>query len=124
MVNAIDAMTTTLTANPDVTHWVFYSCNDDGVLGAARALENAGYAPDQGLGVGIGGNLACEAFANGNPSGFRATLWLNPANHGRDAVSLLINNIQNGTPIPMTTFTSPEYIDAENFESFREKLCG
>ena len=23
-----------------VTNWIFYSCNDDGVLGAARALEN------------------------------------------------------------------------------------
>src|SRR5262245_1756216 len=42
MVNSIDVMTTTLTANPGVDHWIFYSCNDDGVLGAARAMENSG----------------------------------------------------------------------------------
>ena len=43
-------MTTTLTANPNVTNWIFYSCNDDGVLGAARALENAGYTRRPGHG--------------------------------------------------------------------------
>ena len=69
MVNAIDVMTTTLTANPNVTNWIFYSCNDDGVLGAARALENAGYTADQGMGIGIDGSRACDAFGSGKPSG-------------------------------------------------------
>ena len=50
MVNSIDVMTTTLTANPQVTNWIFYSCNDDGVLGAARALENSGYTRRPGHG--------------------------------------------------------------------------
>ena len=40
MANAIDVVTTTLTANPAAQHWIFYSCNDDGVLGAVRATEN------------------------------------------------------------------------------------
>ena len=50
MVNSIDVMTTTLTAHPQVTNWIFYSCNDDGVLGAARALENSGYTARPGHG--------------------------------------------------------------------------
>ena len=69
MVNSIDVMTTTLTANPSVTNWIFYSCNDDGVLGAARALENAGYNADQGMGIGIDGSRACDAFGSGKPIG-------------------------------------------------------
>ena len=37
-----DAFPAFITAHPEVTHWVLWSCNDDGVLGAVRSLENAG----------------------------------------------------------------------------------
>jgi len=124
MVNAIDVMTTTLTANPGVTNWIFYSCNDDGVLGAARALENAGYAADQGMGIGIDGSRACEAFGSGKPSAFRGTMWLNSANHGALAVKILLASIKDGTKLPVQSFTDPEYITAGNFASdYKAKLC-
>lgn len=124
MVNSIDVMTTTLTGHPEVTNWVFYSCNDDGVLGAARAMENAGYTADQGLGIGIDGSRACEAFGGGTPSGFRGTMWLNSANHGAMAAELLIEAITNKTDLPLTSYTDPEFINAENFEAtYKAKLC-
>jgi len=124
MVNAIDVMTTTLTAHPDATNWVFYSCNDDGVLGAARALENSGYAPEAGLGIGIDGSRACDAFGSGTPSGFRGTMWLNSANHGSVAVELLVKAAREGSEIPLATYAEPEFITAENFATtYREKLC-
>ncbi|MBN8630817.1 MAG: substrate-binding domain-containing protein [Rhodobacterales bacterium] len=124
MVNSIDVMTTTLTGNPEVTNWVFYSCNDDGVLGAARAMENAGYTADQGLGIGIDGSRACDAFGGGTPSGFRGTMWLNSANHGRDAVAALVASIKDGTALPQATYSDPEFINAENFETtYKAKLC-
>lgn len=77
MVNSIDVMTTTLTANPQIENWIFYSCNDDGVLGAARALENSGYPASAGIGVGIDGSRACDAFGNGRASAFKGTMWFN-----------------------------------------------
>jgi len=123
MVNAIDVMTTTLTAHPDATHWVFYSCNDDGVLGAARALENSGYAPEEGLGIGIDGSRACDAFGGRRPSGFRGTMWLNSANHGAMAVELLVNAAREGSEIPLATYAEPEFITAVNFARYKEKLC-
>lgn len=124
MVNSIDVMTTTLTANPQVTNWIFYSCNDDGVLGAARAMENSGYKADQGLGIGIDGSRACDAFGSGKPSAFRGTMWLNSANHGRIAVEALIANIRTGTALPEKIFSDPELITAENFaSSYKAKLC-
>lgn len=123
MVNSIDVMTTTLTGNPQYTHWVFYSCNDDGVLGAARAMENAGYSADQGLGIGIDGSRACDAFGNDRPSGFRGTMWLNSANHGRVAVELLLAAINDGAELPLTTYTEPEFITLENFGDYEERLC-
>ena len=123
MVNSIDVMTTTLTAHPQVTHWVFYSCNDDGVLGAARALENAGYKPEQGLGIGIDGSRACDAFGSGKPSGFRGTMWLNSANHGATAIRLLHAAVTKKEPLPTTTYTDPEFISQANFAEYRGKLC-
>ncbi|TJW39547.1 MAG: arabinose ABC transporter substrate-binding protein [Mesorhizobium sp.] len=124
MVNSIDVMTTTLTANPQVTNWIFYSCNDDGVLGAARALENSGYTADQGMGIGIDGSRACDAFGSGKPSAFRGTMWLNSANHGRIAVELLLASIKDGKPLPEKTFSDPELITPANFASdYKAKLC-
>ena len=124
MVNSIDVMTTTLTANPTVTNWIFYSCNDDGVLGAARALENSGYTADQGMGIGIDGSRACDAFGSGKPSAFRGTMWLNSENHGATAVKLLVASIKDGTDLPVQTFTDPEFINADNFAStYKAKLC-
>ena len=124
MVNSIDVMTTTLTGNPEVTNWVFYSCNDDGVLGAARAMENAGYTADQGLGIGIDGSRACDAFGGGTPSAFLGTMWLNSANHGRDAVAALVASIKDGTELPLATYSDPEFINAENFETtYKAQLC-
>lgn len=124
MVNAIDVMTTTLTANPSVTNWIFYSCNDDGVLGGARALENAGYTADQGMGIGIDGSRACDAFGSGKPSAFRGTMWLNSENHGALAVKILLASIKDGTKLPVQSFTDPEYITADNFASdYKAKLC-
>ena len=56
------------------------------MLGGARALENAGYSADQGMGIGIDGSRACDAFGSGKPSAFRGTMWLNSANHGALAI--------------------------------------
>ena len=123
MVSSIDAMTTTLTANPQVTHWIFYSCNDDGVLGAARALQNAGYSADQGMGIGIDGSRACDAFGSGRDTAFRGTMWLNSENHGATAVELLLANIREGESLPTTTYTEPEYISPANFDEYEPRLC-
>ncbi len=60
MVGGMDAMAPIVTANPDVTHWLLFSCNDDGVLGAWRALSNAGVDAKNVIGVGINGQLAGE----------------------------------------------------------------
>lgn len=124
MVNAIDVMTTTLTANPQVQNWIFYSCNDDGVLGAARAMENSGYGADQGIGIGIDGSRACDAFGAGRASAFRGTLWFNAANHGKDAVNLLIDAIKNGAELPQNTYSQPELVNPENFDDYKDGLCG
>ena len=68
MSAAVTAVTITLTAHPEAKHWIFYSCNDDGVLGGVRATENQGFAPTDVIGIGIDGSRACDAFGAGKPT--------------------------------------------------------
>ncbi len=77
--SGMDAMAPVITANPDVTNWLLYSCNDDGVLGAWRALQNSGVDAKNVIGVGINGQLAAEEFKKGEPTGLRASSWPRPS---------------------------------------------
>src|SRR5207253_1596158 len=36
----LNSMQTFITAHPEITNWILWSCNDDGVLGGVRALES------------------------------------------------------------------------------------
>lgn len=123
MNSAIDAVTTTLTANPGAEHWIFLSCNDDGVLGSVRATENAGMSPDQVIGVGIDGSRACDAFGSGQPTGFRGTLWIDSSKEGETAVKLLAASVKDSTPLPEKTFVSPDLITPDTFPQFKGKIC-
>ncbi len=123
MNSAIDAVTTTLTANPGAEHWVFFSCNDDGVLGSVRATENAGMKADQVIGIGIDGSRACDAFGNGGATGFRGTMWIDSGKEGATAIKLLIASIKDNTPLPQKTYVSPDLINADNFGQFKGKIC-
>jgi L-arabinose transport system substrate-binding protein len=119
---AITNMTTTLTAYPQVTHWMFWSCNDDGVLGGVRAMENSGMGADQAIGVGIDGSRSCGLFGQGQKSGFRGTMWLNSALHGQLAIQLLHDAVANGKPLPQKTYSDPILINEETFPQYKEML--
>jgi L-arabinose transport system substrate-binding protein len=122
MVNAIDVMSTTLTANPGGEKWIFWSCNDDGVLGGVRATENAGIDPAQVIGVGIDGSRSCEAFGGGKPTGFRATAWLDSAKHGSAAIQALYDKVQNNKPLEATYYQDATLISAANFDEMKSVL--
>lgn len=121
MVNSIDVVSTTLTANSDAQKWVFYSCNDDGVLGGVRATENAGIAPDNVIGIGIDGSRSCEAFAAGTPTGFRGTMWLDSAKHGAAAIQALYDQA-SGKPMEMTYYQDATLINPANFAEYKDTL--
>ena len=123
MNSSIDAVTTTMTAHPEAQHWIFYSCNDDGVLGAVRATENANMKPDQVIGVGIDGSRACDAFGSGNPTGFRGTLWIDSGKEGATAVAMLVKSIKDNEPLPVITYVSPDLITPANFSDFKGRIC-
>ena len=123
MESAIENVTATLTANPGVKHWIFYSCNDDGVLGAVRATENQGMPPDSVIGVGIDGSRSCGLFGEGKPSGFRGSMYIDSGKEGATAVKLLYDSVKSGQPLPETTYVSADLITLDTFPKFKDKLC-
>lgn len=122
MVNAIDVVSTTLTANPNATKWIFFSCNDDGVLGAVRASENSGVAAADVIGVGIDGSRACEAFNTGNQTGFRGTMWLDSAKHGAAAIQALYDQAKNNKPMDEAYYQDATFVTPENFATHKAAL--
>ena len=123
MESAVTAVTTTLTAHPEAKRWIFYSCNDDGVLGGVRATENQGFAPTDVIGVGIDGSRACDAFGSGRPTGFRGTMYIDSAKEGAQAIDLLVASIKNNQPLPVTTYVTADFVSPANFGSYKDKLC-
>jgi L-arabinose transport system substrate-binding protein len=122
MVSAIDVVSTTLTANPGVERWIFWSCNDDGVLGSVRATENSGMRPDQVIGIGIDGSRSCEAFGAGKPTGFRGTMWLDSAKHGSAAIQALYDALENKKPLQLAYYQDATFINPGNFADFKGRL--
>lgn len=100
---ALNGVSQAITAFPQIKRWIIVSCNDDGVLGAVRALEQAGYQADDMIGVGINGQLACDEFRKGIATGFRGSIFVDSKVHGSTAVRLLIANITRHEPIPPRT---------------------
>ncbi len=102
---ALDAADIVITQHPEVKRWLVFSVNDEGVLGAVRAMESRGFNATTIIGIGIGAGAGCVEFAKENPTGFFATCLINPARHGFDTTEHLYKWIKSGTPPPRDTRT-------------------
>ena len=113
---AADAFPAFITAHPEVTHWILWSCNDDGVLGAVRALENAGVKADNVIGVGLGAHMACDEWNKAKPTGFKAAVYIDAALHGAKAGEIMYDYLANGTPLPENSIVQGVMVDPTNYK--------
>lgn len=110
----LTAMQGLITAQPGVKHWLVYSCNEEGVVGAVRALEAAGLDADS-CGVGLGdGALAIIEFENESPA-YCGSLFANSKMHGETAANLMAAHLLNGEPIPVETLVPGVKVTSENY---------
>ncbi|MBC7960163.1 MAG: substrate-binding domain-containing protein [Vallitaleaceae bacterium] len=75
----------TITANPDITHWIVTAPNDEGAQGATRALEQAGIDKDACV-VGLGGYLGLDELKK-DYSAFKAFAYIDPLLDGKIAAT-------------------------------------
>lgn len=114
--SSLEAAGPVITAHPDVNKWVVFACNDEGALGAVNALTNAGFSTDDIIAVGLGAYEACRPWAAGQPTGFKAALYISGVDVGAAAAKTLIDNIENGTPLPPNTVANTTIVDPTNYK--------
>jgi L-arabinose transport system substrate-binding protein len=113
--SAQDAAGPVVTAHPDVTHWVVFACNDEGVLGTTNALATQGVAPENVLGVGLGAYEACKFWAADQPSGFKAALFISGQDVGASAAEVLYEHVVNGAELPLDTIAPTTIVDPSTY---------
>jgi len=112
---AFDAANALLTQHPEVKRWLVFSVNDEGVLGAVRALEGRGFDADSVIGIGIGGNAGAEEFRKEQRTGFFATCLISARRHGYEATEHLYRWIKDGTEPPQVVLTAGIMITRDNY---------
>lgn len=113
---SFNAANIVLTQHANVKNWLVFSVNDEGVLGAVRALEGRGLTADQVIGVGIGGSTGVEEFHKDKPTGFHGTVLLEAKRHGFETADLLYRWIKDGVTPPAVTYTVGTLITRANYQ--------
>ncbi|WP_084514353.1 substrate-binding domain-containing protein [Nocardia acidivorans] len=114
--DAQNKISATVSGNRSVKNWIVMGCNDENVSGGVAAIQNAGYAADNVLGVGLGAYLACKEWRGGKPTGFKAALFINGRDVGALAVQTLYDYLKNGKPMPAEAFASTTMVDSTNWQ--------
>lgn len=122
--DAQNKIAATVTANKAVKHWIVWGCNDENVTGGSRALENAGYTPDDIIGVGINGDLACKVWQGGKKTGVKASLFLNGAEVGGLAVQNMYDKLKNGKELPPEAFAKTTMVGPDDYQQAGLKCSG
>jgi L-arabinose transport system substrate-binding protein len=121
-LSAQDAAGPIITANPDITNWVVFGCNDEGVLGTLNALATTGYSPDDIIGVGLGAYEACKFWAADQPSGFKAGLFISGLDVGNTAATVLYDAVVNGVEPPENSFAPTTIVDPDNYTDVMDEI--
>jgi len=97
---AFDAANIVLTQHPDVKRWLVFSVNDEGVLGAVRAMEGRGFDAETIIGIGIGAGTGLKEFDKQQPTGYFASCMISPLRHGYETTEHLYKWIKDGVEPP------------------------
>ena len=101
---------------PTSPHWVVFGCNDEGVLGTLNALATAGAKPDDIIGVGLGAYEACKPWAAGQPTGFKAGLFISGLDVGKTAATVLYDAVVNGKAPAASSYAPTSIVDPNNYK--------
>jgi L-arabinose transport system substrate-binding protein len=119
---AQDAAGPIITAHPEITNWVVFACNDEGVLGTTNALATAGVKPENVIAVGLGAYEACKPWAAGQPSAFKAALFISGLDVGKTAATVLYDAVVNGKAPGAASYAPTSIVDPQNFKDVMDPI--
>lgn len=117
VTDALNKAGAVVTGNQGVAHWVVWGCNDESETGVVTALQNAGVAPDDIIGVGLGAYLTCKDWAAGQDTGNKAALFISGYDVGSAAVEAMVAQLRDGVDLPAETIADTHLVDATNWEA-------
>ena len=109
------AATAVITAHPEIKKWIVTGANEEGTIGALRAIESAGLEKDSVV-VGLGGYLAKDEWnKDGDKSTMKAATYFSSEQVGRGSVEVLLDLI-NGKEAEQETAVDAVIVTPENYK--------
>ncbi|WP_444659481.1 arabinose ABC transporter substrate-binding protein [Caproiciproducens sp. R2] len=108
------AAATVFTAHPEIKTWLVTGANEEGTIGACRALESAGLDKNACV-VGLGAYLAKDEFKKSGGSPMKAATYFSSDSIGAGSVQVLLDTIA-GKEVKQETAVSAEIVTPENYK--------
>ena len=118
---SFDATNVLLTQKANIKRWLISGMNDTAVLGAVRATEGSGLAPENVIGIGINGTDCIDELRKAKPTGFFGSMLVSAPHEGFRTSEMLYHWIKDGVEPPADTRTEGVLITRENFEQVLRK---
>lgn len=102
------------TAHPEITKWLVMGANEEGTIGAVRALESIGLDADACV-VGLGAYMAKDEWKKEDGSAMKAAAYFSSDSVGRGSVEVLLKMI-NGEEVEMETAVDAIVVTPETYQ--------
>ncbi|MBQ9549725.1 MAG: substrate-binding domain-containing protein, partial [Lachnospiraceae bacterium] len=115
------AATAVITAHPEIKKWLITGANEEGTIGACRALESAGLDKDACV-VGLGGYMAKDEWNNKGADGtcMKAAAYFSSLQVGEGTIDVLMQII-NGEEPTMETAVPAVIVTPDNYKDVMGK---
>ena len=112
-----------ITANPQIKKWIVTGANEEGTIGALRALESAGLDKDACV-VGLGAYMAKDEWNNKGADGtaMKAAAYFSSESVGAGSIEVLFDLI-DGKEVPEATAVDAVVVTPENYKDVMGKFA-
>jgi len=101
------------TAHPEITKWLVTGANEEGTIGALRALESAGL-DDESCVVGLGAYMVKDEWKKEGESAMKAAAYFSSLSVGAGSVEVLLQII-DGQEVTMETAVDAVVVTPETY---------
>mgnify|MGYP000365225633 FL=1 len=110
-----------ITGHPEIKTWLVTGANEEGCIGAVRALESAGLDKDACV-VGLGAYMAKDEWNNKGADGtcMKASAYFPASAVGEGSVEVLLGLI-NGEDVPMETAVDAVVVTPDDYKEVMGK---
>ena len=101
------------TAHPEITKWLVTGANEEGTIGALRALESAGLDGESCV-VGLGAYMAKDEWKKDGESAMKASAYFSSNSVGAGSIEVLLQ-ILDGQEVTMETAVDAIVVTPETY---------